>query len=290
LCYWVLTATGWVIARTTVQRVTKEDQLLPLVKAKIDNFDQKVKEKLDDQHHQEEIPAEGLTLEDKNLNDKPEEETKVKQDHYTDKAYNAYLGAELLVPSGDNYIMGRVTKCIRDSNGNPIGHCNSNPLLDTRRYEVQFGDGSMLEYAANLVAKNMMSQSDAEGQQHMIFKEIIDHCSGDTTIKNEDGFTVRFNGNVHPKKTTCGWDICVEWRDGSTSWLPLKDVKDANPLKLAQYAVANQILEEPTFKWWVQEILKKKKMIIAKIKMKYWQTTHKFGIKIPKSVEQCTLN
>jgi len=119
----------------------------------------------------------------------------------------------------------------------------------------------------------------------MIFKEIVDHCSGDTTIKKEDGFTVGFNGNVHPKKTTHGWDICVEWRDGSTSWLPLKDVKDANPLELAQYAVANKISEEPAFMWWVQEILKKKKQIIAKIKTRYWWTTHKFRIEIPKLVE-----
>jgi len=154
-----------------------------------------------------------------------------------------------------------------------------------QRYKVQFGDGSTLEYAANLVAENMMSQSDAKGRRHMIFKEIVDHCSGDTTIKKEGGFTVGFDDNVYPKKTTHGWDICVEWSDGTTSWFPLKDMKDTNPLELAQYAIASQISEEPAFKWWVQEILKKKKRIIAKIKTKYWQTTHKFGIEIPKSVE-----
>jgi len=45
----------------------------------------------------------------------------------------------------------------------------------------------------------------------MIFKEIVDHHVADTAIKKEDGFTVGFNGNVHPKKTTRGWDICMEW-------------------------------------------------------------------------------
>ena len=62
-------------------------------------------------------------------------------------------------------------------------------------------------------------------------------------------------------------------------------MKDANPLELAQYAIANGIAEEPAFKWWVPEILKRKKKIISKIKTKYWKTTHKFGIEIPKSVE-----
>ncbi len=131
----------------------------------------------------------------------------------------------------------------------------------------------------------MLAQSDPEGQRHMIFKEIVDHQVGDTAIKKVEGITIGFNGNVHSKKTTRGWDICVEWRDGLTSWLPLKDIKDANPLELAQYAIANGITEKPAFKWWVQEILKKKKCIIAKIKTKYWCTMHKFGIKIPKSVE-----
>ena len=35
--------------------------------------------------------------------------------------------------------------------------------------------------------------------------------------------------------------------------------------------------------------MKKKERIITKIKMKYWQTTHKFGIEIPKSVEHALL-
>ena len=95
-------------------------------------------------------------------------------------------------------------KRVRDADGNPVGLRHNNPLLDTRRYEVQFGDGSVQEYTANLVAENMLSQSVAEGRRHMIFKEIVDHRVADTAIKKEDGFTVGFNGNVHPKKTTRG--------------------------------------------------------------------------------------
>jgi len=155
--------TGQVFARTMVQQVTKEDQLLPSVKSKMKD---KIKEKVDNQCHREEVPAEGLMLDDEDANDEPEEETKAEQDKFTDEANDAYLGAELLVPSGDNYIIGRVTKHIQDSDGNPVGQCNSNPLLDMWRYEVQFRDGSTLEYAANLIAENMMSQSDAKGRRH----------------------------------------------------------------------------------------------------------------------------
>jgi len=105
-----LTVTGHIIARTTVQRVTREDQALPSVKTKMEDLNAKINEKLDDHCHREKVPADGLTLDDEDLNDEPESEPKIEQDDYTDKAYDAYLGAELLVPSGDNFIIGQVTK------------------------------------------------------------------------------------------------------------------------------------------------------------------------------------
>jgi len=86
-------------------------------------------------------------------------------------------------------------------------------------------------------------------------------------------------------KMTKGWDLCVKWRDGSTSWLPLKDVKNTNPVELAEYAITNKIADEPAFAWWIPEVLKKKNRIINRLKSKYWRTTHKFGIEIPKSVK-----
>ena len=43
---------------------------------------------------------------------------------------------------------------------------------------------------------------------------------------------------------------------------------------------------EPAFAWWVPFVLKKRNRILAKVKSKYWLRTHKFGIRIPKSVEE----
>ena len=33
-------------------------------------------------------------------------------------------------------------------------------------------------------------------------------------------------------------------------------------------------------------MLKERKLIIAKLKSKYWQRTHKYGIRVPKTVEE----
>jgi hypothetical protein len=37
------------------------------------------------------------------------------------------------------------------------GHDDVNPILDTRIYEVEFPDGEVLEYAANVIAENLYS-------------------------------------------------------------------------------------------------------------------------------------
>eukprot|EP00979_Chaetoceros_neogracilis_P016060 scaffold6898_cov247-Chaetoceros_neogracile.AAC.1 len=83
--------------------------------------------------------------------------------------------------------------------------------------------------------------------------------------------------------TTAGWKLEVEWKDGSVDWVPLKDLKASNPLELAEYAVANEIDDEPAFKWWVKETLKRRDRIIGKVQSKYWRTSHKFGIEVPKT-------
>ena len=98
-------------------------------------------------------------------------------------------------------------------------------------------------------------------------------------IKRSNGFIKSQNGNTHKKMTTRGWKLQVEWKDGSVSWVPLKDLKASNPVELAEYAVANDISDEPAFNWWVKDTLRKRDRIISKVKAKYWRTSHKFGIK-----------
>ena len=70
--------------------------------------------------------------------------------------------------------------------------------------------------------------------------------------------------------TTQGWELLVQWKDGSVSWEKLKDLKESNPVEVAEYAVANRIVEEPAFAWWVPHTLRKRNRIISKVKSQYW--------------------
>ena len=46
-----------------------------------------------------------------------------------------------------------------------------------------------------------------------------------------------------------------------------------------------QTLSGTRISWWVPYVLKERNRIIAKVKSKYCLRTHKFGIRIPKSVQ-----
>jgi hypothetical protein len=97
------------------------------------------------------------------------------------------------------------------------GTKNDNPILDTRVYQVKFPDGEIAEYAANVIVENMYAQCDPNGNQYMIMDGIIDHKVGPQAIKCDDQF-VMVNGRQHYRKTTAGWKLCIDWKDGSTSW------------------------------------------------------------------------
>jgi hypothetical protein len=117
-------------------------------------------------------------------------------------------------------------------------------------------------------------------------KEICDHKKDHRALSASDGFILSKNGNKVPKRTTIGWQLLVEWNNGETEWIALKDLKDSNPIELAEYAVANKIHNEPAFNWWVDFALRKRNRIVSKAQTKYWKTTHKFGIRIPKNLKE----
>jgi hypothetical protein len=66
----------------------------------------------------------------------------------------------------------------------------------------------------------------------------------------------------------------------------LKDLKASFPVELAEYAGANKIDHQPTIAWWCNQVLRRRNRIISKVKSRYWKTTHKFGVKMPKSVQE----
>jgi hypothetical protein len=98
---------------------------------------------------------------------------------------------------------------------------------------------------------------------------------------------IKHGSNNKVRKTTKGWHLCVEWKDGTTSWERLADLKESNPVEVAAYAATKSMLDTPAFIWWDPHVLQKRTRIIAAVTKRYHKRTHKFGIEVPKSWDDC---
>ncbi len=63
-------------------------------------------------------------------------------------------------------------------------------------------------------------------------------------------------------------------------------MKNSYPVQLAEYATQRRLAGEPAFAWWISHVLNKCNRIIGKVKAKYWIRTHKFIVKVPRTVEE----
>ena len=166
---------------------------MELNRDRLTSFDKEIKEILSDETHViSERQENCFFLKDIEDPDEPTspldpESTMPEADDITPDAYDTYLGARLLLPVGGEQIYARVTKRVKDSNGKSIGTRHDNPMLDTRKYEVQFDDGYQAEYFANVLAG------------HLLIKKITGHRSNSSAITTEDGYVITKSGRRYPK-------------------------------------------------------------------------------------------
>ena len=301
MSYWVLPESGIPVSATTVQRLTNDERNTEEMKRRMDQYEEKLKRVF-------ETKSADLTNDLRNVdvhqiidpeNEDPsffEDFMRVIDDaslkhaevEHLEVTSDQYVGMELaMMRGGDGETMhAKVKSRLRDDEGRPIGHAHSNPLLDSRKYEVEFIDGHVEELTANIIAENLIAQIDDEGRRQMMLSEILEHRVLPDAIPQSEGTYVNAYGVKRRKATTRGWELLVEWKDGSSDWIALKDLKDSYPVELALYATNRKIDVEPAFAWWVPFVLKKKSRILKKVKSKYWARTHKYGIRIPKSIKE----
>ena len=199
--------------------------------------------------------------------------------------FDKYVSAKVQLHRDEMTQRGFVRGRKRDAVGNLIGHYHENPILDTALYEVEFEDGHVEAFHANQIAEAIYASVDEDGFSYQELHEIVDHNADGSAVRADDGYTM-LRGRRVPKRTTKGWKLCVRWKDESTSWVDLKDLKDSHPVLLAEYAVANKLVSEPAFQWWVPYTLKKKDRIIKAMKKRYYRKMEKFGLELPKSVKR----
>jgi hypothetical protein len=147
------------------------------------------------------------------------------------------INAEIILQQGDKLQRGKVKRRSIDDNGKTIGTYSDNPITTPIIYEVEFPDGELKEYAANILAENMLSHVDHEGHNIMLMRDIIDYKRDEAiAVPTEDKYLTTRSGQRRLRKTTQGWSFLVNWKDGTESWVKLAELKDSYPIELAEFA------------------------------------------------------
>ena len=90
---------------------------------------------------------------------------------------HSYVDMEFALPRGlyVELFHSKVKQCAVYRDGKPIGVETSNPITNTRLYEVEYFDGTVDTLATNVIAENILLQVDKEGQRQLLMDKIIYH-------------------------------------------------------------------------------------------------------------------
>ena len=132
----------------------------------------------------------------------------------------------------------------------------------------------------------MISRVDSEDYNYQVLTEVTDNKRDYRSITKLNGFIESIHGNLYLKRNTWWCKLLLEWKNESVYWVPLEELKQSSPIELAEYSVSNKISDEPSFRCWVKEALRRWDTIIFKVKSNYCPTSHNFGIQAPKTVKE----
>ena len=292
MAQWVLKANGNVVPRRTVRPLNTEELNSETEKRKRTIFDQCIERRwgtsISGPPDEPTKKWEAYEDDDDSVHEMPEFDDPVDATGAPidqQPLYDKLIHAEINLPQGDRVRRAKVIGRTVDSDGRTIGTYNDNPIINTLVYDVEFPDGEVKEYAANTIAENLFEQVDSEGFTLSVFDGIIDYAKDEDAIDKKDFYLVTKSGRRRQRKTTCGWKLLVQWKDGSEQWIPLKELKESHPIQTAEFAKARGIDDEPAFAWWVPFTLRKRDAIISLVKSRINKATHKYGIEIPRSLE-----
>jgi len=210
MCYLIVKENGQVITWTTVHSLFGDEIHSETEKQKCDQFNKAVADFIGDFDSE-------LILEvpnDEPKEPEPADTTITPTKEPKEEANDNVMGPDPII-NATIYIYQKETDKKQNANGLLISRKNCNPMLDSCIYIIEFPNGKTQEISYNTIAEHLSSQVDLEGNQHQIFYEIINHRKKKEAVDTSDQY--QHHGNKHiKKKTITGWDLEVEWHDGTT--------------------------------------------------------------------------
>lgn len=174
-----------------------------------------------------------------------------------DEVSNVIYEEDPVVDSVALYLDSLIDALIHQECKQPLGEISSlqKSNFDDDNILIDFNDDSsnddtVQQYRSNLVAQNLYDQVDIEGYSNARIKAIADHRMDDSAVSKND-YIMTKSGKRRHSKSTAGWYLLVEFTDNSFQWLPLRILKESNPIEVSEFAFAHNINDYPVFKYWV---------------------------------------
>ena len=108
--------------------------------------------------------------------------------------HNKLLNTKVHLQKGKNVKLGRVMRRTIRLNEQVIGSYNNNSILNSIIYTVEFSDGEVREYSANLIAENMITYANLEEYSIVAFQSIKDQSRDEIAIDKVNRFIVIASG------------------------------------------------------------------------------------------------
>ena len=271
MCQWVLKANGKVMLRRTVQPLQTAEIHSPVQIKLRHDFDALIERRhgsainppkpiVDIKENLEGVDVtEGIEEEEGAIPDVEDivDSTGKLLDQQPD--YDKLINAEILLQLDDKMVMGKVKGRSLGDDGKVVGSYDDNPILNSIIYDIEFPDGQVKEYSANILAENMLSQVDDNGHNRLMMDAITDFKKDPTAAPMEDKYLFTTTGQRRLRKMTLGWWFLVRWKDETESWVKLAELKDSYPVEVAEFVKVRNLMSEPAFAWWVPNTIRRKK-------------------------------
>ena len=123
-------------------------------------------------------------------------------------AYDKMINDEVTLQCGENVEKVRVILRSMGPDGKTTGEYDDNPILNSVLYDVEFPDGQVKEYSANLIDENLLNRAYYEFTSNLM-EAMVDHkrdAKMEIPFKSKNVITRR---GKKPQKTLIGWELKV---------------------------------------------------------------------------------
>ena len=108
------------------------------------------------------------------------------------------------MPQGEAQQMAKVVRQSIDRDVNIIGDLDKTPSLHSLVYDVEFPDGTVKQYAANVIAENLLSHVDTNGYHSQYLDKILVHEKMGNALSSKGAYVTTERGLRKLRQTTIG--------------------------------------------------------------------------------------